>query len=103
MYTIFFTWINELNWNWIGTFWKTELKILLLSPTYRHEIALIISSLDSTKSVRPNSILTKILKLLKNDISCQLADIFNMSITSGVFPFVLKIAKVVPVHKKDLN
>ena len=103
MYTIFLTWINELNWNWIGTFWKTELKILFLSPTYRHEIALIISSLDSTKSVRPNSILTKILKLLKNDISCQLADIFNMSITSGVFPFVLKIAKVVPVHKKDLN
>ena len=61
----------------------------------------MISLLDSTKSVGPNGIPTKILKLLKNDISCQLVDIFNMSFTSGVFPSALKIAKVVPVHKKD--
>ena len=39
----------------------------------------IRSSFDSTKSVGPNSIPAKILKLLKNDISCQLVDIFNMS------------------------
>ena len=44
---------------------------------------------------------TKILKLLKNDNSCQIVDIFNMSLTSGVFPSVLKLAKVIPVHKKD--
>ena len=44
---------------------------------------------------------TKILKLLKNDISCQLVDIFNMLFTSGVFPSALKIVKVVPVHKND--
>ena len=72
-----------------------------LSSTDKDEIALIISSLDSTKSVEPNSIPTKILKLLKNDISCQLADIFNMSFTSGVFPSVPKLAKVIPVYKKD--
>ena len=72
-----------------------------LSPTDKDEIALIISSLDSTKSVGPNSIPTKILKLLKNDNYCQIVDIFNMSLTSGVFPSVLKLAKVIPVHKKD--
>ena len=72
-----------------------------LSPTDKDEIALIISSLDSTKSVGPNSIPTKILKLLKNDNSCQIVDIFNMSLTSGVFPSALKLAKVIPVHKKD--
>ena len=72
-----------------------------LSPTDKDEIAFIISSLDSTKSVGPNSIPTKILKLLKNDSSCQIVDIFNMSLTSGVFPSVLKLAKVIPVHKKD--
>ena len=72
-----------------------------LSPTDKDEIALIKSSLDSTKLVGPNSIPTKILKLLKNDNSCQIVDIFNMSLTSGVFPSVLKLAKVIPVHKKD--
>ena len=34
------------------------------------------------------------MKLLKNDISSQLSD-------SGVFPSILKIAKVISVHKKD--
>ena len=31
----------------------------------------------------------------------QLADLFNLSFTTGVFPSVLKTAKVVPVFKKD--
>ena len=44
---------------------------------------------------------TKILKLQKNDISSQLADIFNISFSTGVFPTILKIAKVDPVYKKD--
>ena len=38
-----------------------------------------------------NSIPTKILKLLKNDISTQLSDIFHVSFFPGVFPtFALK-------------
>ena len=41
------------------------------------------------------------LKLLKNDISSQLADIFNISFSTGVFTTMLKVAKVVPVYKKD--
>ena len=31
----------------------------------------------------------------------QLADLFNLSFVTGIFPLVLKIAKVVPVFKKD--
>ena len=53
------------------------------------------------KSSGPNSIPYKILNLLKKDISKQLADLFNLSLSSGVFPSLLKIAKVVPVYKKD--
>ena len=41
------------------------------------------------------------LKLLNNDISSQLSEIFNISFSSGVFPSILKTAKVIPVHKKD--
>ena len=53
------------------------------------------------KSSGPKSIPYKILNLLKKYISKQLADLFNLSLSSGVFPSLLKIAKVVPVHKKD--
>ena len=74
-----------------------------LSPTSKSEIHSVIFSLDSNKSVGPNSIPIKILKLLKNDISSQLADIFNISFSTGVFPTILKVAKVVPVYKKDFK
>ena len=41
------------------------------------------------------------MKLLKNDISSQLSEIFYISFSPGVFPSILKTAKVIPVHKKD--
>ena len=72
-----------------------------LSPTNKYEIQNVISSLNSNESVGPNNIPIRILELLKNDISTQLADTFNISFSTGVFPSILKVAKVVPVHKKD--
>ena len=72
-----------------------------LQPTDKEEIANIISSLNSNKDSGPNSLHYRILFLLKNEISKQLADLCNLSFMTGVFPSVLKIAKVVPVFKKD--
>ena len=72
-----------------------------VSPTDKTEIEDVISSLDSNRSVGPNSIPTKILKFRKDDISSQLSEIFTTSFSSGVFPSILKTAKVIPVHKKD--
>ena len=57
-----------------------------VSPTDKTEIENGISSLDSNKSFGPNSIPTKILKLLKSYISSQLSELFNISFSSGVFP-----------------
>ena len=51
----------------------------------------------------PNSIPTRILKLLKKDISTQPVDIFNPSFSSGIYPTSLKTAKVIPIHKKTQN
>ena len=76
---------------------------LFITPTDAHEVNLIISLLNSGKSTSPNSLPPKILKLLKNEISTHLADIFSLSFSSGVFPSILKIAKVIPVHKKELK
>ena len=74
---------------------------VFLQPTDKEEIANIISSLNFKKAYGPNSIPYRILFLLKNEISKQLADLFNLYFTTGVFPSVLKTAKVVPVFKKD--
>ena len=75
--------------------------IIFLQPTDKEEIANIISSLNSNKASGPNSIPYRIIFLLKNEILKQLADLFNLSFMTGVFPSVLKTAKVVPAFKKD--
>ena len=72
-----------------------------LGLTNKYKIQNIIPFLNSNKSVGPNSIATRILKPLKNDISTQLADIFNISFSTDAFPTIPKVANVVPVHKKD--
>ena len=74
---------------------------IFLQPTGKEEIVNIISSLSSSKTSGPNSIPYRILFLLKSDISKQLADLFDLSFLTCVFPSVLKTAKVVPVFKKD--
>ena len=56
---------------------KSEIQNLIQNPDTK-------SLLDSNKSVGPNSLPKKILNLLKNDISRQLADIFNISFSTGV-------------------
>ena len=55
----------------------------------------MISLLDSNKSVVP-----VILNLHKNDISNHLADIFNIWLYTGLFPTILKVAKVLACIKK---
>ena len=73
---------------------------IFTQPTDHEEIANIISSLNINKTCDPFHIPNKILILLKHNISKQLADLFNLTFSSGSFPFILKTAKVVPVFKK---
>ena len=70
-------------------------------PTYKEEIANIMFSLNSNKASGPNSMPYKILFILKNGISKQLGDLFNLFFMTGVFPSALKPAKIVPDFKKD--
>ena len=75
---------------------------IFLQTTDKEELANIIQCLNSNKASGPNSYIPyRILFLLKNEILKQLADLFNLSFMTGVFPSVLKTAKVVPVFKKD--
>ena len=61
----------------------------------------MILSLNESKSVGTNGLPTKILKILKNEISVELINIFQLTFSTGVFPSGLKIAKVIPIHKKE--
>ena len=61
---------------------------VFLQPTDKKEIA-NISSPNSNKTFSPNTITYRILFLLKNEILKQMADLFNLSLMTGVFLSVL--------------
>ena len=70
------------------------------APTVPSEISDIISRLKSGKSLGPNSIPMKILKSLSPLISSPLSQSSNESFKSGIFPDIMKLAKVIPLFKK---
>ena len=63
----------------------------------------MIASLSNSDGVGIDGFSIKLIKHLTNCLSDPLAEIFNRSIHTGVFPDRLKHAKITPVHKADAN
>ena len=74
---------------------------MFLSPASPQEIFDIILSFNIKKSLGPNSIPIYILKISNNILSNVLADINNLSFKTGIFPDLCKLAKIIPIFKKD--
>ena len=75
--------------------------IIVILPTTPEEVYISIQELQVNKSLGPNSIPTKVLKLAKDTLSGSLSELINKSFLSGTFPNVFKIAKVVPIFKAE--
>ena len=73
----------------------------IMSPTVPQEIYDIIKLLDNKKSLGPNSIPIDILKTFNEFYSEKLSIIINISFSTGVFPELCKLAKVIPIFKKN--
>ena len=72
-----------------------------ISPTTPKEMSDLTKTLQNSKSLGPNSIPTNILKEIHETISIHLSTLINKSFTTGVFPNMCKIAKVVPIFKSQ--
>ena len=72
-----------------------------LKETTPDEIIKITNQLDSKKSGDIYNISPEIVKLSDKIVAESLSIIFNRCIKEGHFPDVLKIAKVIPIHKGD--
>ena len=77
-----------------------DINSFIIKPVDKTEMQNILS-LNPLKAVDPNSVPTKILKLLSSDISNQLSELFNLSFLLGVFPSILKSSKIIPIFKKE--
>ena len=78
----------------------------MIAHISNEEILDIINSLEN-KSTGPSSIPLKLLSLIPDLIIMPLAYIINMSFLTGEYPELLKIVKVIPIHKggstQDVN
>ena len=73
---------------------------IFLSPTTPADIESLINCIKPNKAIGPNSIPTKILKEFKTELSEPLSDMINISFNNGIFPDFLKVANLIPIHKK---
>ena len=64
------------------------------------EVECLITLLEINKGTGPFSIPVNVLQMLKKDISKPLSKIFNLSMRTGTHPDCLKLAMVIPIHKK---
>ena len=62
------------------------------------EIMIIINSMTNRKAVGPYSIPIFVLKILSEHIAAPLCDIINNSFSNGIFPDMMKLAKVIPLY-----
>ena len=74
-------------------------KNIFLNPTNGVEVAMLISKLPNKKSSGYDNIDNILLKSIKDVVSEKLASLFNLSMSSGVFPEMMKLAEVVPLYK----
>lgn len=70
-----------------------------LKPVSDVEVANIITSFKSDKAPGEDGLTARLLKHLKNYITKPLANLVNLSFTSGIFPGILKRASVTVLHK----
>ncbi len=73
---------------------------IALLETTATEVSDIISGLKNKKSSGSDNLPTSLFKLINLVISPILADLFNECLNKGYYPDCLKIAKVIPIHKK---
>ena len=72
---------------------------LFFSPCTRTELKKMIKKLPSKNSSGHDNVSNTLLKEISDTIIDPLITIFNQSLALGVFPTIMKIADIVPLHK----
>ena len=79
---------------------KQSEKSFFLSPISPDDVEALISTLKVHKAVGLRSVSTIILKQFKKLLSKPLANLIDLSFSTGLFPKFLKQAKIIPIFKK---
>ena len=75
-------------------------KSLFMKPIVADEVVKIIGTLNQNKSPGHDGIGNLIVKKVASIISKPLTDVFNLSLSTGMVPEQIKLAKVILIYKK---
>ena len=79
---------------------KRNMNSLFFTPTNENEILNIVRSFKSSRSCGHDGLSMHLLKQIIHSLVTPLTHICNLSLSTGIFPNSLKIAKVIPIYKK---
>ena len=78
---------------------RSQTNSIFFYPVTPKEVEKQFESLNASKASGPDHIPIKYIKIVGKIISPMLSEVFNQ-LFRGVFPKILKIAKVIPIHKR---
>ena len=73
---------------------------IFLLPSCQQEVFNLIKELKNRKATRTLDIETKFIKLANPIISFFLSELFNLCLSTGTYPDLMKVAEVIPIFKK---
>ena len=73
---------------------------IFLAPSTETEVCGLINQIKSHKARRANDIESKFIKLANPVIANFLSEMFNLSLTTGIYPDAMKVTEVIPILKK---
>ena len=73
---------------------------IFLLPSCQQEVFNLIKELKNRKATRTSDIETKFIKLVNPIISFFLSELFNLCLSTGTYPDLMKVAEVIPIFKK---
>ena len=86
--------------NFQNSLFNPSVNSIFFNSTNAVEVTRIVASLNSSHSTGHDEMNTHLLKNIIGSIIKPLVYIFNLSLSSGSFPSMMKISKVIPIYKK---
>ena len=74
---------------------------IYLQPTDEREIIQLVTKMKNKYSSGYDNLTSVILKKVIHGIASPLTSLINRSLCEGIFPRALKLAKIIPIFKKD--
>ena len=96
--------LNKRKYNGDGNFKKylppSTANSMRVDPVDAKEVCTTIATYNPKKACGPNSVPSYVLHFMQNELANPLAKIVNISLSTGMHPEKLKIAKITPIFKK---